>query len=305
MDKKLFKIIKDSEDFRKIKKELDTQMQGQCYCLINSDKFLRESFLEVLLSYAFCNEVEKPCGGCVKCEQIKNNNNIDVSYFGDGGVQVKKEDIEKLLESAITKPYENKHKFLVVKNGDGLTEQCQNMLLKMLEELPAFDTVILLFSGTQKILPTIRSRSRSFLLHSLDKSALVTMLGSSERALNIIKCTDSNIGKALELEESADFDGCLKYAQSILYNLNKSADVPKFLLFLQANKDKLDLVLYIIKGVFYMALKNEIDCLMAKEQIAKVIEFISYLEINLSKKQNKLMVIDSLLIGIVKIKNEV
>ena len=110
MDKKLFKIIKDSEDFRKIKKELDTQMQGQCYCLINSDKFLRESFLEVLLSYAFCNEVDKPCGGCVKCEQIKNNNNIDVSYFGDDGVQVKKEDIEKLLESAITKPYENKHK---------------------------------------------------------------------------------------------------------------------------------------------------------------------------------------------------
>lgn len=305
MDKKLLKIIKTSEDFKQIKKEIDTQMQGQCYCLINADKFLRESFLEVLLSYAFCGEIDKPCGECVKCEQIKNNNNIDICYFGEDGVQVKKDDIESLLESAITKPYENRRKFLVVKNGDGLTEQCQNMLLKMLEELPAFDTVVLLFSGTQKILPTIRSRSRSFLLHSLDKSALVTMLGSSERSLNIIKCTDSNIGKALELEANNDFDDCLKFAQSILHSLDKSGDVPKYLLFLQSNKDRLDLVLYIIKGVFYMALKNEIESVMTKEKIAKVIELISYLEINLSKKQNKLMVIDSLLMGIVKIKNEV
>lgn len=305
MDKKLFKIIKESEDFNQIKSEVEEQMQGQCYCLINADKFLRESFLEVLLSYAFCEGVEKPCGACAKCEQIKNNNNIDVCYFGDSGVQVKKEEIEKLLESAITKPYEYKRKFLVVKNGDGLTEQCQNMLLKMLEELPAFDTVILLFSGTQKILPTIRSRSRSFLLHSLGKSALVTMLGSSERALNIIKCTDSNIGKALELEQSADFDEGLKYAESILFSLEKSSDVPRFLPYLQKNKDKLDLILYIIKGVFYMALKDEIDCLLTKDKIAKIIEFISYLEINLLKKQNKLMVIDELLIKIVKIKNEV
>lgn len=305
MEKNLFNLIRDSDDFKQITKEFETQIQGQCFCIYNSDKYFREAFLEVLLSFSYCEELPRPCGECVKCHQVVNNNNLDICYFGEDEGQVKKDNIEKLLESAITKPYENKNKFLIIKNGDGLTEQCQNMLLKMLEELPAFDTVIILCSGTQKILPTIRSRSRNFLLHSLGSSALVQIIGSSERSLNIIKCTDANMGKAIELDNSKDFDECYKYALSLLFNFEKSADYAMFNSFALKNKDKLDLILYVTKGVFYMALKDEIEHTISKVKLAKIVELVSNIEIRLIKRQNKLMVIDKLLLGILKVKNEV
>ncbi|MBQ8749196.1 MAG: hypothetical protein IJZ29_01835 [Clostridia bacterium] len=304
MDKKLFELISESADFKQIKAEM-ANAQGQCYCIMNADKFLRESFLEVLLCSVYCEREMSPCGQCNRCKQVENKNNIDICYFGEDEGLVKKESIERLLESAITKPYEFSRKFLIVKNGDGLSEQGQNMLLKMLEELPAFDTVIILCSGTQKILPTIRSRSRNFLLHSLGASALVQIIGSSERSLNIIKCTDANFGKAIALDKTKEFDDMYKYALTILFNFEKKADYTNYSGYLQRNREKLELILYIMKGVFYMALKGDIDCTLPKIKLAKIVEHISYLEINLLKRQNKLMVIDDLLMGILKIKNEV
>lgn len=306
MDKKLFKIIKSGEDFSQVTKTLLSEIQGQCLCFVNADKFLRESFLEVVLSAYYCeDEQARPCGECPKCKQVSNGNNVDICYFGEEGVQVKKEELERFLECAITKPYEYKHKFLVIRNGDGLTDLGQNMLLKMLEELPAFNTVILLFSATQKILPTIKSRSTIFLLHSLEYGDVVQMLGSSERALNIINCTDANLGKALDLESSKDFDAFFNYAKTLLYNMEKSTDVVKYVNFAQVNKDKLETLLLVVKGVFYMALKGKLESILSADKLARAVELVTLLEIDLAKHQNRLMVIDNLLIGLVKIKNEV
>lgn len=302
MDKKLFTIIKECEDFKIIKNELQTKMQGQCYCVYNADKFLLDSFLEVLLECAYCEKDIKPCGNCAKCKQVANGNNVDICYFGAESGQIKKEQIEKLLDSAITKPFEYARKFLVIKNGDGLTEQCQNMLLKLLENLPAFDTVIILASGTQKILPTIRSRSRNFILHSLGMPALIQMIGTSERSLNIIKCTDANMGKALELEKTKEFDEIFKYGLTLLYNYERIDEIAKYSAYAVKHKEKMDLILLIVKGVFYMALHGEIECTYTKPVLAKIVEMLSKLEIDLGKRQNKLMIIDKMMIEMLKIK---
>lgn len=305
MDKKIINIISNSDDFMNLKADLNSQIKGRCYCFVNEDAYLREMFLKTFVLSAFCESAQAPCLVCPKCKLCEADGNYDLCYFGEETGTVKKESIEKLLDSAITKPFEFDKKFLIIKNGDGLTEQCQNMLLKLIEELPAFDTIIILFSNTQKILPTIKSRSRNVLLHSLGKQAIVQIIGSSERSLNIIKCTDENMGKAIELDKSKDFDECFKFANQLLFNLENSSQIVHYLGQLQKNKDKLELYLYVAKGVFYMALKNEIDSVYSKYILAGIVKLISKLEIDLQKKQNKLMIIDELLLGIVKIKNEV
>lgn len=304
MDKRLFKLVKGSSDFKQINKELNTGTKGQCYCFVNSDKFLRDAFLEVLLSSAYCidDRDDKPCGHCNKCIQVQNNNNIDICYFGEETGQIKKEVIEQLLDASITKPFDSARKFLVVKNGDGLNEIDQNMLLKSLESLPEFDTVILMFSESSKILPTIKSRSRMFLIHSLGEGALVQLVGSSERSLNLVHCTDGNIGQALRFEKMKMFDECFEYANSLLFNFERSSDYVNYNIYLQKNKDNLEDILYIIKGVFYMALTDKIETIISKFKIAKFVELVSRLEVDLSKKQNRLMIIDRLLFGILKIR---
>ena len=305
MDKNLFNLIKSSDDFKKILNEVNIQMKGKCYCIVNADKFLRDSFLSVLLSSAFCTEAHSsvPCGECVKCKQVQNGNNIDICYFGEESGNIKKDVIAEMLSSAITKPYESNRKFLVVKNGDGLNEVDQNMLLKCLEELPEFDTVILMFSDSQKILPTIKSRSRTFLLHSLNEKALVQLFGTSKRSLDIINCTDGNIGKSLELEKMDDFDEVFDYGISLMHNFDRSTNYIYYNTYLQKNKERLQEVLYIIKGVFYMALHNKVETALPKIKLSKLVNLVSNLEIDLNKRQNKLMIIDKLLFGILKIKN--
>jgi len=70
------------------------------------------------------------------------------------------EDIKKMQEKIFLKPIKSKNKVIVIDDGEALTIEAQNALLKILEEPPAHTLIILSVNTKETILPTIISRCK-------------------------------------------------------------------------------------------------------------------------------------------------
>ena len=73
---------------------------------------------------------------------------------------IKKEEIEEIIENSFSKPYSGSHKIVIIDDFDKVTVEGQNALLKTLEEPMDYLILILISSTMKKILPTIISRCR-------------------------------------------------------------------------------------------------------------------------------------------------
>ena len=73
---------------------------------------------------------------------------------------IKKEEIEEIIENSFSKPYSGSHKVVIIDDFDKVTVEGQNALLKTLEEPMDYLILILISSTMKKILPTIISRCR-------------------------------------------------------------------------------------------------------------------------------------------------
>lgn len=73
---------------------------------------------------------------------------------------IKKEEIEEIIENSFSKPYRGNHKIVIIDDFDKVTVEGQNALLKTLEEPMDYLILILISSTMKKILPTIISRCR-------------------------------------------------------------------------------------------------------------------------------------------------
>lgn len=72
------------------------------------------------------------------------------------------ENIRQIDKWASQKPFSANYKLAVIENAELLTIECQNKLLKLIEEAPTASQLILITSNFYKLLPTVRSRLISF-----------------------------------------------------------------------------------------------------------------------------------------------
>lgn len=76
----------------------------------------------------------------------------------DGGLSIKKEQIEKLQRSLSKASTENSYKFAVINDSHLMTVEAQNSFLKTLEEPPGKCIIFLMTNKSLNLLQTIRSR---------------------------------------------------------------------------------------------------------------------------------------------------
>ncbi len=105
-----------------------------------------------------------PCGSCDNCLQSASGNNPDLLVKSLQALTSKKsigvDEVREIIEDVYTRPFKARKKVYIIEDGEALTVGAQNALLKVLEEPPAYAVFILCTSDADKILPTIRSRSR-------------------------------------------------------------------------------------------------------------------------------------------------
>ena len=112
---------------------------------------------DALALAAACNCVhpnQRPCGACLSCVKLKENNHPDVLIFDCA--QAKIDQIRALTAEMQALPNESRHKVCVLLGADELSPICQNALLKTLEDPPR--DALFILTAKNPLLPTVRSR---------------------------------------------------------------------------------------------------------------------------------------------------
>jgi len=178
------------------------------------------------------------CGACDACALFEADSHPDFihvykelrEYTRDGKGKAAPVDLpidvvrEFLLEKAPTRPMHSGRKVFVVSEAEKLNASSQNALLKVLEEPPAFCTIILLCTRIERLLPTTKSRCQTIRFGPIDGDRIVKALANMglkrEPAQFFARLAQGSLGQAcqwarLECEGTGLFETKRKVVASL------------------------------------------------------------------------------------------
>lgn len=176
------------------------------------------------------------------------NGNLDREYVDIINYKPKKasfgvDEVREVIDEVYKKPFEGDKKVIIIHDGNKLTVQAQNALLKTIEEPPSGVYIILLCESLELILDTIKSRCEIYKLTPLTREQLKLY----------IKNKGYDYG---DLEVNA----AIAFSEGIPGRIDRYFEDEK----LKELRDK-------IITLFYAINKNDIELVIQKEE-----EFISY-----------------------------
>ena len=97
---------------------------------------------------------------------------VDIINYSSEKSSFGVDDVRDIIEEVYKKPFEKDKKVIIIHEGNKLTIQAQNALLKTIEEPPKGVYIIILWESLELILDTIKSRCEIYKLKPLTKSEL-------------------------------------------------------------------------------------------------------------------------------------
>lgn len=109
-------------------------------------------------------EGERPCGSCSHCIKAADFSHPDISVFNETTKSgfFAKDVAKEMVAKAPVIPNEAGVKVFILNALKDIPVDCQNVLLKILEEPPAYMRFIILCPGKAGVLPTVLSRAQTF-----------------------------------------------------------------------------------------------------------------------------------------------
>ena len=152
------------------------------------------------------------CNKCPSCIKAMSGTHPDIITITHEKATIGVDDIrQQLRDDVIIKPYESSHKIYIIPEGEKMTVQAQNALLKTLEEPPTYIVIIILTTNINAFLPTILSRcvvlpmkparDDSIMKFLMEKNQVVDYKASLCAAF-----ARGNVGKALNLASNERFE---------------------------------------------------------------------------------------------------
>lgn len=144
----------------------DTGKLSQAYIVSSPSEKAALAMAQRLAAAAVCERGgAEPCGMCRHCRKAGKNIHPDImkiSFDKDDNGKLKKsigvDQVRELVRDACVLPNEAERKAYIISPAQSLTVQAQNSALKLLEEPPAWVTIILCTDSAGRLLPTVRSR---------------------------------------------------------------------------------------------------------------------------------------------------
>lgn len=251
--------------------------------VINGERFSGKEFIANVFAMALqCQHPEgvEPCQQCHACKQALSGNQPDiirVTHEKPNTIGV--DDIRGQINTDITiKPYSSPYKIYIIQEGEKMTVQAQNALLKTLEEPPAYGVILILTTNVDVLLPTILSRcvvlNMKPVRDDLVKKYLMEELQIPDYKANVcVAFARGNLGKARQLATSESFDhikeeavSMLKYVQDMEIN-EMLAAVKKIQEYKLDVEDYLDILAIWYRDVLLFKATNDANHLIFKEEI--------------------------------------
>ena len=231
-----------------------------------------------------CEQKEaEPCGECHSCKQALSNNQPDIIYIShEKPNTIGVEDIRAQINNDIViKPYSSPRKIYIVNEGEKMTPQAQNALLKTLEEPPEYAVIVILTTNVEALLPTVLSRcvvlNMKPVSDALVKKYLMEQLGVPDYKANIcVAFARGNIGKAKLLASSEEFEKVKDEAISLVKNINDMEihEIVKAIKKISEYKfdvnDYLDILMAWYRDVLFFKATKDVNSLVFKEEIQQI-----------------------------------
>lgn len=197
--------------------------------IINGERSSGKEFVARL--FAMTLQCERggaePCGECHACKQAQSQNHPDIIYVShEKPNSIGVEDIRNQINNdVVIKPYSGPRKIYIMNEGEKMTPQAQNALLKTLEEPPAYAVILILTTNVDAFLPTILSRcvvlNMKPVADELVKKYLMSELHVPDYKANIcVAFARGNIGKAKLLASSEEFEKVKDEAITLVKYIN-------------------------------------------------------------------------------------
>ncbi|MCB0337553.1 MAG: AAA family ATPase, partial [Bdellovibrionales bacterium] len=133
--------------------------------------------LELAQTLLCLSDDTKPCGNCRECKLIAAKNHPDVLVVEARDTeQWNIEGIRSLLHTLGLKPFQGKARVIIFNDGENLSAQAVNTLLKCIEEPRPHSYFIVVTQNSNSLLPTLRSRCQSWFfkpLRAVDMSRIL------------------------------------------------------------------------------------------------------------------------------------
>ncbi len=108
----------------------------------------------------FCRQKTgtSPCGNCPGCVKFSSQNHPDFLHIAPRGATIKIDQVRELKKTLAFSPFESDHRVILLEDVHTMRREAANSLLKLLEEPPPGNILLLTADEMQPLLPTLVSR---------------------------------------------------------------------------------------------------------------------------------------------------
>ena len=253
--------------------------------IINGERNAGKEFIARI--FAMTLQCEKggvePCNECHSCKQALRHNHPDIVYIShEKPNSIGVEDIRGQINNDIgIKPYSSPRKIYIMNEGEKMTPQAQNALLKTLEEPPEYAVIFILTDNVEALLPTIISRcvvlNMKPVSDNLVKKYLMEELGVPDYKANIcVAFARGNIGKAKLLASSEEFEKVKDEAITLVKYINDMEineivkAIKKIMEYKLDVNDYLDILTVWYRDVLLFKATKDMNSLVFKQEIQQI-----------------------------------
>ncbi len=152
---------------------------AQCFLFYGDKGLGKKTLAKWFAQRLLCSGTgEKPCGVCKNCRTVQKNVHPDVIWVPHSGKLqgFSVETVRDICSQAIVAPNSGDKKLYIFADCDRMDTRAQNILLKIIEEPPAFTYFIFTAGSRQTLLPTVISRLVPFAVSACTEDETLTAL---------------------------------------------------------------------------------------------------------------------------------
>lgn len=214
-----YNFFKNTSAYRDFATAFNKGLAAHAYIVASPDTYSAGYISRLIVCRILCKKPLAPCLRCNDCLRVIKGNHPDCAVYPQQGDKLYVSDVDSLVERSNYTPLEGSSKAFILLNGETLSVQAQNKLLKTLEQPPQGTYIILCSGAADSILPTIRSRSFTLEIKPFSAEATAAFLmlcgADSHRSQLIALTGDGDLGRA----EAMLNDGNYASLMETIYNL--------------------------------------------------------------------------------------
>lgn len=273
------KIIGQVDVIKHMQNAIQAKKISHAYIIHGEEGMGKKSLALAFAKTLQCIEKNNhPCNRCKSCMQADSGNQPDILWTTHEKASIGVDDIRTQVNADIQiKPYQSPYKIYIIDDGDKMTENAQNALLKTIEEPPEYAIIFLLACSTQNLLPTILSRSVVLNLKPIDLQIIKEYLMSEFQIPDYMAeiaagFSGGNVGKAIKYANSEDFERKKEDILHILRYIDEMElhEIVSGIKTISENKtsiyDYIDLIMLWFRDVLMLKATNDPSILLFKDE---------------------------------------